>query len=127
MKRLRFEYLNLLLIAVTAWISHYIHFTAFGLYGDDWYFQARPFITGTKAWFTELWSFFQHPTLLNGRPLQALFAYIFAEAGAASHSLGVDYVLAYILFTASACAMYAVLRHRYSPSFSTLACLIFVL
>jgi hypothetical protein len=127
MKRLRAHYLNLLVIAATSWISHYLHFTSFGLYGDDWYFQARPFILGSRLWFAELWTFFQHPSQLNGRPLQALFAYVFAGAGAATGSIAADYLIAYVLFTTSAFAMYAVLRHRYSPSFSVLACVIFVL
>jgi hypothetical protein len=56
-----------------------------------------------------------------------IFDYIFAEIGAITNSLAVDYLLAFSLFSASALLMYEVLRRRFSRLVATLAALLFVL
>jgi hypothetical protein len=118
---------NLGLIAIVAWVANYLHFTSFGLYEDDWFFVGFPFLVSARDWLIgSLSDQFKAPNY-QGRPLQMIFGYLFAEAGALTKSLALDYLIAYALFLGSAILVYEVLRRRFPLLLSTLAALIFVL
>ncbi|GEM_PF-2404081 len=118
---------NLLLITVVAWVANYYHFMNFGLYDDDWFFVANPFLSPAKYWLTTSLSEQFEPQFFQGRPLQIIFEYGFAEIGALFQSIPVDYLIAFVLFSGSALMLYELLRRRFSQLVATLTSLIFVL
>jgi len=118
---------SLALIVAVAWCANYVRFASFGLYEDDWFYVGYPFLTNFRTWLgPALW-----PSAVGsaqvGRPLQAIFGFVFAEAGVVAKTLAADYLVCFSLFAASALLMYSVLRRRFSVLISTLATLLFVI
>jgi len=98
-----------------------------GLYEDDWFSVGHPFLVSFKDWMLGALPIqFRAPYFL-GRPLQTVFEFGLAEAGALTKSLSVDYLVAYALFVFSALLAYEVLRRRFSTLLSTLTAILFVL
>jgi hypothetical protein len=118
---------SLALIVAVAWCANYVRFASFGLYGDDWFYVGYPFLTNVRTWLGPvLWQSVVGSAQV-GRPLQAVFGFVFAEAGVVAKTLAADYLVSFSLFAASALLMYAVLRRRFSVLISTLATLLFVI
>jgi hypothetical protein len=118
---------RLAFILAVAWTANYLHFTSFGLYGDDWFFQAYPFLISPRDWIVNgllpaLWKMD-----VVGRPLQQIFTFSFGAIGGLAKSLSVDYLIAFALFASSAGLMYELLRRRFSNMLATIAALLFVL
>jgi hypothetical protein len=104
-----------------------VRFASFGLYEDDWFYVGYPFLTNVRTWLgPALWQSAVGSAQV-GRPLQAIFGFVFAEAGVVAKTLAADYLVSFLLFAASALLMYAVLRRRFSVLISTLATLLFVI
>ena len=115
------------IIATIAWVANYLHFASFGLYEDDWFFVGFPFLVTFKDWMvSSLFDQFK-PQYFLGRPLQMILGYAFAEVGALAKSLALDYVIAYVLFVASAMLVYEVLSRRFSALLALFAAMLFVL
>jgi hypothetical protein len=117
----------LLFIAAVAWVANYLHFTSFGIYEDDWYFLGFPSFVGYKTWM--LGSMVDMFVRLKamGRPVQMISDYTLSGLGALTNSLSVVYLIAYVLFAASALMMYMVVRQRFSRLVAALAATVFVL
>ena len=118
---------SLALIVAVAWCANYVRFASFGLYEDDWFYVGYPFLTSFRTWLGPLLWQSAVGSAQVGRPLQAIFGFVFAEAGVVAKTLAADYLLCFSLFAASALLMYAVLRRRFSVQISTLAALLFVI
>ncbi|MBZ5600669.1 MAG: hypothetical protein LAO79_00005 [Acidobacteriia bacterium] len=114
-------------IAAVSWVANYLHVTKLGLYADDWYYIAFPFLCRVKDWMGTALSNNLTPENIQGRPLQVIFGYTFAQIGALADSLAVDYLIAYALSTAGALLMYEVLRRRFATHVAALAAVIFAI
>jgi hypothetical protein len=117
-----------LLILAVNWFANFLHFTRMGLYEDDWYFVGYPFGVSVKQWMVDcLRNQLVTPEASVGRPFQFLFSFTFAELGALSNSLPVDYLVAFAISGAASLLMYWLLRRRFSLVIATLATLLFVI
>jgi hypothetical protein len=117
---------SLALIAITAWIANYLHFTRFGLYEDDWFFSGAAYLHTLPGWLELCWSYIVHPGRAQGRPLQFAANMLFPLAGRFTSSFAADYLIAFAMLAGSAAMMYLVLRRRFSNFTATFAALLFV-
>jgi hypothetical protein len=115
---------SLLLIIIVAWVAHYLHFTQFGLYEDDWFFVAFPFVITTKQWLIGALGDQFSASVFQGRPLQMILGFALTELGSQTGSLDAAYLIAFALFAACAVLMFEVLRHRFAIMPATLATLV---
>ena len=122
---MRAEYPNLLFLLALEWVVHFWHCAQFGIYEDDWFFNAGPYVWGAGTWFDLMQR--QMASFVFGRPVEILLLYTDGYVGAALDSFEVLYVIAYLYWALATVLLYFVLRNRYSPAFSLLAATLFVL
>jgi hypothetical protein len=122
---LRNAYPDLLFLLALDWVAHFWHFYRFGLYEDDWYFNTGPYTWSSEVWFDLMWR--QVAEYVFGRPVEILLLYINGYIGYAFDSVGVLYVIAYLLSAAATVMVYLVLRQCFPRRFALLAAVFFVL
>ncbi len=124
-KLLRAEYPNLLFLITLEWAVHFLHLRQFGLYEDDWYFDAGPYVWGWRDWFHAMWQ--QMEGFVFGRPIEILLLYVHGFIGYALDSIAVLYWLTWFYWAVAIIVVYVVLRQRFPSSFVLLAGVLWVL
>jgi hypothetical protein len=118
--------LNLLVIAAVAWVANYTHFTQFGFYEDDWFSSTFPY--WWKGWpdvFRSIWAAWKSGA--QGRPLGMIPLDCLNYIGAIYSSIGLLYVISYVIVCVDSLMLYAVLSRRFRHPYPLLATLLFVL